>query len=67
MLAPPKGILKAMLKLERTFLWVASDKVSSGKFKVKWDVVCHPRIWAALEIWTLRNLREPKLRLSWLW
>jgi hypothetical protein len=26
-LPPPKGIMKAILKLERAFLWTASDKV----------------------------------------
>jgi hypothetical protein len=31
----PKGILTAISKLERAFLWAASDKVSGGKCKVK--------------------------------
>jgi hypothetical protein len=44
----PKGILKTMLKLERAFLWAASDKVSGGKCKVKWDVVCTQRAWEVL-------------------
>jgi hypothetical protein len=31
----PRDILKAMTKLERAFVWAASDKVSKGKCKVK--------------------------------
>jgi hypothetical protein len=45
----PKGILKAMTKLERAFVRAASDKVSGGKCKVKWDVVCSPKNMEALE------------------
>jgi hypothetical protein len=29
----PKGILKAMTKLERVFVWAASNKVSGGNAK----------------------------------
>jgi hypothetical protein len=29
----PKGILKAMMKLEHAFVWEASDKVSGGNAK----------------------------------
>jgi hypothetical protein len=39
-LSLPMGILKAIFKLERAIIWAASDNVSVGKCKVKWDMVC---------------------------
>jgi hypothetical protein len=42
-LSLPKGILKAIFKLERAIILAASDNVSMGKCKVKWDMVCSPK------------------------
>jgi hypothetical protein len=51
-LSMPKEILKAMTKLEHAFVWAASDEVSRGKCKVKWEVVCYPKNMGALVSWT---------------
>jgi hypothetical protein len=58
----PKGILKAIFKLEHAFLWAASDKVSGAKCKVKWDVVCSPKSMGGLGILDLEKF-ERALRL----
>jgi hypothetical protein len=42
-LSLPLGILKAISKLECAYIWTVTDKVSSAKCKVKWDVVCAPK------------------------
>jgi hypothetical protein len=48
-LALPKGIFKAIFKLDRTILWVVSDKVSGGKMQSKMGRVLfsqeHVRSW----------------------
>jgi hypothetical protein len=51
----PKGILKAMTKLEHAFVWAASNKVFGGKCKVKWEVVCSPKNMGGLGILDLEN------------
>jgi hypothetical protein len=62
----PKGILKAMTKLECAFVWAASDKVSRGKCKVKWDVVCSPKKMGGLGILNLEKFGKA-LRARWPW
>jgi hypothetical protein len=62
----PKGILKAIFKLERAFLWAASDKVSGGKCKVKWDIVYSPKNMGVLGILDLDKFGRA-VRLRWPW
>jgi hypothetical protein len=54
----PKGILEAINKLERAFLWATSDKVSGGKCKVKWDIVCKPKNMGRLGILGLEKFGD---------
>jgi hypothetical protein len=46
----PPGTLLAFNKIERPFFWVAADKVSGGKCKVKWSIVCRPKEKGTLSI-----------------
>jgi hypothetical protein len=56
--------MKAMLKIERAFLWAASDKISGGKCEVKWDVMCRPKNMGGLGILDLNKFARA-LRLRW--
>jgi hypothetical protein len=62
----PKGILKSIFKVERAYIWAASDKVSGGKCKVKWDVVCAPKNAGGLGLLDHDKFCRV-LRLSWPW
>jgi hypothetical protein len=63
---PPKCIMKAILKLERALLWMASDKLFRDKRIVKWDLVCCPKSMGGLRVLDLENFtRALRLRLSW--
>jgi hypothetical protein len=46
----PPGTLLAFNKIERPFFWAAADKVSGGKCKVKWSIVCRPKEKGTLSI-----------------
>jgi hypothetical protein len=39
-LALPAGVLVALNRLRRTFLWAAGDKVSGAQCLITWDCVC---------------------------
>ncbi|KAE8773690.1 hypothetical protein D1007_54030 [Hordeum vulgare] len=45
-LLTPRDILLEVLKkidsIHRAYLWAGTDKVSEGKYKVNWDLVCKP-------------------------
>jgi hypothetical protein len=48
----------AIFKLQHAYILAASDKVSGGKFQVKWDLICAQRTWDDMEFWTLTNPEE---------
>jgi hypothetical protein len=39
----PPGVLAALDRLRRAFLWAATDKVSGAKCLVSWEQVCRPK------------------------
>jgi hypothetical protein len=50
--------VEVLLKIDsirRAFLWVACDKVTGGKYKVNWEMVCKPKDCGDLGILTLQN------------
>ena len=53
-------------KLRRGFIWAGVDKVSGGRCKVAWPVVCLPKELGGLGISDLRKARMA-LRARWVW
>jgi hypothetical protein len=69
-LVVPPDTTHAMKKIERAFLWEATDKASRGQCMVNWDTVCRPENLGGLGIrnndyfaWALQ-LRWPLVRVE---
>lgn len=60
-----KGILHAMDRIRRCFLWAGIDAISEGKCKVNWEKVCQPTQLRGLGALNLQNFAIA-LRLHWL-
>jgi hypothetical protein len=50
----PAGLLDALEKLRRTFLWAPADRASGAKCLVTWDLVCRPKEEGGLGVHDLR-------------
>jgi hypothetical protein len=59
-------VLLKIGSIRRAYLWVACDKVTRGKCKVTWELVCKPKIHGGLGILNLTKFASA-LRIRWLW
>jgi hypothetical protein len=57
-LAPPKGIMMAIMKIEQAYLWVVAHKVFRGNVRKNVMRFAVLKPWVGLAFWTSRNLQE---------
>jgi hypothetical protein len=62
----PVEVLMKIDSIRRAFLWAASDKVTGGKCKVSWDMVCKPKEYGSLGILNLAKFASA-LCIKWFW
>jgi hypothetical protein len=62
----PIEVLNKIDGLRRAFLWAGCDKVTGGKCKVNWDLVCKPKDRGGFGILNLQMFAMA-LHLRWLW
>jgi hypothetical protein len=62
----PIEVLMKIDSIRRAFLWAACEKVTGGKCKVNWEMVCKPKVYGGLGILNLTKFASA-LRMRWLW